>query len=521
MRTTDPRIRQTWDHISQNLEAANETAQASIFTFSHDYLSPCLTSVSACIGSCTEPCFPTREDGRHRRHRGRAGLSRAEYSFDFYDDWDEADEGGSAGLLGWGNDELDRLLAGSSSSASASATHQQQSRGSEAPRRQRVMSYGSRGRDDRTLPRGRRKTALQPHDGGPDPTVIPQSSAFGFLSHLTWFGGRVLRYKPSVADLQERPPRDQQQKQKQKRTASTSAADIAEAEPLLEDEEEEGEGEDGERQLRSSSHRDRQRQRTKKSNPSSRTVSSNTTNSNTNTGSESASIRSRADIFPSDSEADDDAIPLDDSFAMVLERRTTGSSAEKPSSRSTGDGDTHEPDNDNNDVDDDEDDDYDLPSPLNNPKRTNSLPPSQPTLQSTTEDAPPSLTELEAEEDRLRAIEEHEVERNRDLARRLAEERGLATPPPAPPTKPQSSIEPAPSADIFTAASSNSVPAEDHEDANDNIVRVADETSPIVAEEHLAQVTTGTEAATPAQISPPVSPGSAPATQSSAVAGSR
>ena len=94
-------------------------------------------------------------------------------SFDFYDDWDEDIGASSGGLLGgWGNDELDRLLAGSGS-------HSGPSDGVDPPpRKKRGMSYGTR---------GNRKNLE------PDPTIIPSTSALGFLGRLPFKLGGTLR----------------------------------------------------------------------------------------------------------------------------------------------------------------------------------------------------------------------------------------------------------------------------------------------------------------------------------------
>lgn len=262
MRTSDPRIRQTINQISQNIESANETAQERVYTFTQNYLSPCFASIGNCIRTCTAPCFPSREDQLRRRRRGRAELN-----FDFYDDWDNEDAGD--GLLGWGNDELDRLLAGSGSVRGSA----------EQPRRQRTMSYGAR---------RRRSTALP--DERTDPTVIPKSSFLGFLERFPWkIGARGIRYKPSAADLQENP--------------GGLRRHIYEDEPLMETAEENEDSLD---------HRKGTRQR-------SGTHSSRDTNN---------SLSSRGDLIPSDEE--EDAVPLDDEFAFALGRRGTGFSSEDP-----------------------------------------------------------------------------------------------------------------------------------------------------------------------------------------------
>ena len=89
-----------------------------------------------------------------------------------------------------------------------------------------------------------------------------------------------MRYKPSAADLQEHP--------------GLRPSDLeVEVEPLLEDEDGE---ESGKKHVRNRS----------------------LTNGSQHT---TDSLSSRGDLFPSEDE--DDAVPLDDEFAMVLERRIT------------------------------------------------------------------------------------------------------------------------------------------------------------------------------------------------------
>ncbi|RVX72257.1 hypothetical protein B0A52_04461 [Exophiala mesophila] len=141
------------------------------------------------------------------------------------------------------------------------------------PSRQRAMSYGSRGR--------RKPTGTQP-DPDQDPTIIPGSSYLGFLERLPWkIGSRKLRYKPSAADLQEHP--------------GAHRARTAESAPLLEENEEV----DG---------------KWKKTHGRQR---SDTATSRSTAGSRS----SRGDLIMSDEE--DDAVPLDDEFAVSLSRRIT------------------------------------------------------------------------------------------------------------------------------------------------------------------------------------------------------
>ncbi|KAL4910961.1 hypothetical protein BDW74DRAFT_172416 [Aspergillus multicolor] len=261
MRPRDPRVRQTLNQLSHNLESANESAQEGIYTVAHNYIFPCFTAIGNCVNSCTAPCIPTREDHLRRRRRRYA-------DFDFYDDWDNEDVDDT--ILGWGTDELDRLLAGSGLARGSS----------EQPRRQRKMSYGARRAS-------RRKSGLLIPDERDDPTVIPSSSFLGFLERFPWrLGARGLKYRPSAADLQEHP---------------TGLRHVHEESPLIESPEEyQGEV------ATSSNVRHR----------SSTQSSRETTNS----------LSSRGDLLPSDDE--EDAVPLDDEFALALTRRGTGLEAE-------------------------------------------------------------------------------------------------------------------------------------------------------------------------------------------------
>ncbi|KAL4940673.1 hypothetical protein BDV06DRAFT_196278 [Aspergillus oleicola] len=262
MRPRDPRVRQTINQISHNLESANETAQEGIYTFSHNYILPCFSAVGSCVSSCTAPCFPTREDHLRRRHRQRYA------DFDFYDDWDNEEIDDT--ILGWGTDELDRLLAGSGLARG----------NSEQPRRPRKMSYGTRRAS-------RRKSGLLIPDDRDDPTVIPSSSFLGFLERFPWrVGARGLKYRPSAADLQEHP---------------TGLRHVHEESPLIEEADEVVEaGNSGNVRHRSSTQSSRE-----------------TANS----------LSSRGDLIMSDEE---DAVPLDDEFAMALTRRGTGLESDDP-----------------------------------------------------------------------------------------------------------------------------------------------------------------------------------------------
>ncbi|KAJ5681782.1 uncharacterized protein N7477_001722 [Penicillium maclennaniae] len=221
-----------------------------------------LSPCLASVGNCVQVCTAPCLPTRedHLRRRRRG---RAEDNFDFYDDWDneEADET----LLGWGTGELDRLLAGSGLARGSA----------EQPHRPRRMSYGTR--------HTRGKSVHIP-DNRSDPTVIPSSAFIGFLERFPWrFGAKGVKYRPSAADLQEHP--------------GGSHRHAHEDEPLMETSEDEG-------GLISYGLNGRNR---------SATQSSRGTDN---------SLSSRGDLLPSDDE--EDAVPLDDEFALVFGRRGTG-----------------------------------------------------------------------------------------------------------------------------------------------------------------------------------------------------
>lgn len=352
MRPRDPRIRQTLNQISSNLESANETAQEGIYAFSQNYISPCFASIGNCVYACTAPCLPSREDQIRRRRRGRA-----EANFDFYDDWDNDIANDS--LLGWGSDELDRLLAGS---GLARGTGDQ-------PRRQRKMSYGTRGT--------RRKSSVLVPENRSDPTVIPSSSFLGFLERFPWrLGARGQKYRPSAADLQEHPG---------------GRHFSREEEPLLETG-------DGSEDPASYGNNGRDRSATQSSRE--------TTNS----------LSSRGDLIMSDEE--DDAVPLDDEFALALGRRGTGLDSDDQSGRkssarrstsgtvsSTTDASLKE-----------------LRMKKNRSSRIQS--PRVIAVDTQTPDAQ-SLDDLKREEEQAELKEEQEIIKKRFAAQRLASNRGL------------------------------------------------------------------------------------------------
>lgn len=371
----DPRIRQTWNQYSHNVESATESAAANIWTFTHSYISPCLSSVSGSFGQCVGQCLPDRDErARRLRDRGRGrgrgrGREAAEYSFDFYDDWEEDEARGGGGLLGWGNDELDRLLSGSGPIV------EEQPSG-----RKRRLSYGT----------SRKKKTV---DGLPDPTIIPSTSVIGFLGRLPWKFGSTLRYKPSAADLQEHPG--------SAKASLGEDVDTGEGEGLLE--EEHGGVEDwvpGHGRKRSS------------------TVASAATTD---------SFRSRGDLFPSDGE--DDAIPLSDEFAMALERRNTGSGTDDRSSGVTRSSKGKRPSisrPSSRTFTSTRQSSMDTRLSMTRARGSSTSAGSQPDLASPHTVGQLTESQLQQEEDRLKSEEDSKIERSREAAARLARERGLS-----------------------------------------------------------------------------------------------
>lgn len=283
-------------------------------------------------------------------------------SFDFYDDWEAQEE------EGWGNDELDRLLAGNDF---APAEGQQ-------PGRRSGMSYGGIGSRRKTGGLGGGKDM-----GASEANIVPSSSMFGFLERLPWkIGGKGRRYKPSAADLQDVGEGQRSRTAALKAKARASGED----EPLISESESGEEGRKGRRHMRKRSD----------------TVGSRETTN---------SLSSRGDLFPSEDE--DDAVPLDDEFAMALARRTTqGTLSDENSSRKKP-GDSRA---------------------ASMKTRSSKSSRSMGRKERRTSDErdkvanAPSMTDLKEEEERLRLEEEANIETAREAARRLAGERGLLNP---------------------------------------------------------------------------------------------
>ena len=365
MRPTDPRVVAVYNRAASNLESVQSTAQSIIYSASHHaepYVSSCLASVSTCLEASCQPCFNLRDENYRRRghhpsrtvgaRRGREGLG-----FDFYDDWEQEE-------AEWANDELERLLGNG------------EEEGDGQPGKKPPMSYGSRLSGRVT---GKRKTIpITSKDAGEDPNVVPQSSIFGFLERLPWkIGGRGSgKYRPSVADLQERVGR----------RGPTDAERVLFG--------------DGEAEIRKGRGR------------------SGTAGSRSSLN----SLSSRGDLFPSD---DEDAVPIDDEFAMALERRPTGATtSDDRSSRKKG---AREPAGSRASI-------KTVSSRDNKPSRKKGKRGSSASsrevrggLIEALEPAIPSMTDLKLEEDRISREQEAAVEQRRQAAQLLAAKRGLAT----------------------------------------------------------------------------------------------
>lgn len=367
----DPRLRQRWNQITHDAEAATENAAAGIWSFQQHYINPCLGYLAGSFEQCTAVCLGDPDERmRRRRERERAGPG-AEYSFDFYDDWygeQPTDEGGAGpGFFGgWAGEDWDRLLAGSGSQRKHLGG---EGTTTEQPRRKRGMSYGTRG--------SRRKASEH------DPTIIPSTQPIGFLSKLPWKMGGTLRYKPSAADLQDHPGKHEN----------------PETAPLL------GGGDDESDYGQLIVPRKR----------------SGTTGSG-GTGHTSDSYRSRGDLFPSDGEGEEDAIVLDDdvTYDMVRNDRSSGKSDRTRSSKGKrpveGGG------------------FFGTRTLSRTTIASNSSADTMPLQRSMSSlaispaavERVPSLHELELEEERLQEEEDQEVARKKEAAEQLATQLGLS-----------------------------------------------------------------------------------------------
>ncbi|KAI0966710.1 hypothetical protein F4678DRAFT_466310 [Xylaria arbuscula] len=356
----DPRLRQRWNQISQTTETVTENAAAGIWSFGHSYVTPCLGSVASAFDSCTALCLGDHEERARRARERQRARGAAEFSFDFYDDWDEEFGDHDGGLLGgWRAEDWDRLVAGSGKrKGQAAEVHDQPRTGA------RGMSYGTKG------PRRR----ASDHE---DPTIIPSTAPLGFLGRLPFKIGGTLRYKPSAANLQEHP-------------GSMKHAAESEREPLL------GADHHGE-----TSPKDLPTQTRKRSGTA-------------GSGDTSDSFRSRGDLFPSDEEGEEDAVPLDDEFTIALDHADDRSSSRTKSSKGKRIANYKISRSESRTTIDST-----RPS-LRQGRRSSSIPQSPSLLPA------PSLEDLQREELRLELEEDEAIGRKRQAAANLALHRGLS-----------------------------------------------------------------------------------------------
>lgn len=220
------------------------------------------------------------------------------------------------------------------------------------------MSYGTRG--------GKRRIS------GADPAIIPGTQSAGFLGKLPFKIGGTVRHKPSAASLQEHPGKPE----------NTESA------PLLGSDSDSDPGEVIQPRKRSGT---------------------------TGSGDTSDSYRSRGDLFPSDGEGEEDAVPLDDDVTYEMLRnddRSSGktrrsSKGKRPAvgsrtvSRTT------------------------LGSSASHQSLYRLRTPSDRTLPPTPDVEGLSLEDLQLEEEHLRQQEDEKIARNKEVAAQLASKRGL------------------------------------------------------------------------------------------------
>jgi hypothetical protein len=222
--------------------------------------------------------------------------------------------------------------------------------------------------------------------------MIPGSSYLGFLERLPFkIGARVLRYKPSAANLQEHPG---------------AKRSFEESQPLLED--------NGYGTVDEPPKKGHTRQR------------SSTQNSRATTN----SLSSRGDLILSDEE--EDAVPLDDEFAVALSRRITNTDSQssvkadstgnrrlsrRSTQRTVSSKSSHSHKSNQS-----------TPSKRSKAKKTRDFTSPNPTSPAIEDIEPfPSMRELRQEEDDARRQQELEIEHKREAATCLAVQRGLST----------------------------------------------------------------------------------------------
>ena len=263
------------------------------------------------------------------------------------------------------------------------------------PRRRRGMSYGTRGA-------GRRKVT-----GEEDPNVIPRTAPLGFLGRLPFKIVGSLRYKPSAANLREHPGGAGLSSHGY-RADGAGRGGGEEHEPLLG-------GAGDEEDLR----RWQQRRGSSSSPPPPPSQSNRARSDTTASGDTSSSYRSRGDLFPSDGEGEEDAVPLDDEFTVALERVDDRSSNKTRSSKGKRPADA----------------DRGLSRTISRTTMSSANTPidalsgsqvSSPTGAGHDEALTPSLEDLRREEEQAEREEHEEIERKRRAASQLALQRGLS-----------------------------------------------------------------------------------------------
>lgn len=320
----------------------------------------CLKPCLVSIGNCVRDSTATCFPRREDRPRRSRPRPRGrpEASFDFYDDW-EQDE--TDALLAWEDDELEGLLSPDDETE---------------PGRRGPMNYGTRNdtRNPRTKPR--RLGMSYDHE---DPTYIPKNSYFGFLERLPFrFGGRGLRYRPSAADLKIRPKEGGGAKGDDERSGQEESA---------------------------AQRKDKHTRNRSLTNGSERSAES---------------YSSRGDIFPSDEE--DDAVPLDDEFAVGFEPQSAASGKDDSSSGKTRSSKrkTARRKLKRTESAKSRGSDGDSTSPASTDFASNNF--------SDESRHDPNMSDLRIEEQEVQAEEERDVKLKRMAAQKLAEERGLSSP---------------------------------------------------------------------------------------------
>lgn len=246
------------------------------------------------------------------------------------------------------------------------------------------MSYGTRG--------PRRKVSGTEEEN--DPNVIPRTAPLGFLARLPFKIVGSLRYKPSAANLMDHPGGGLSHGHHGDPDGTVGE----EREPLLGTSDEED-------HARPNTARKKSPQ--KKSRPRSDTTES---------GDTSSSYRSRGDLFPSDGEGEEDAVPLDDEFTVALERvddrssnKTRSSKGKRPADR---------------------DRDKGLSRTVSRTTMSSTYSvtghPISPFKGVDDATSVPSLVDLRQEEEQAEREEIEEIERRRKAAAQLAQQRGLS-----------------------------------------------------------------------------------------------